>query len=201
MHTDAVPEKFDRTEYAPFDYQIGQKFLRDIWENGEFVGSSATGETYFVPLKGTPIKVEGDLNKFIDEVQSRGNQNKLERLLREGKITPMVRTRRYTGNSAILEIALVKDSDWRVFTPFEAYVPLVDLYNKTTTIVSAKYSGGSNGFFENITETDRPHLKFVQLPQGIVEVAQPQHIVDSQTFKPLDRALIPFIRENCYRPS
>lgn len=50
--TDCAPKVFDITRYVPFDYKPGQRYFRDIWENGEFVISQETGETYLVHVGG-----------------------------------------------------------------------------------------------------------------------------------------------------
>lgn len=196
--TDSAPKEFDRTTWAPFDYKAGQRYFRDIWENGEFVTSQETRETYLVTgCGGAPTKVEGSLEDFIERVQADGKRNKFKRLLGEGKIVAYVRAHAFDGISALLEVVLVEDSEMRpnISNAFEAYSMRFDARDGSGLIVEATYKHGV--FDENLAHFRA--AKLVQLPKAVIEIANPTQILDSDTFKRLDAESMAFVRSNSYR--
>lgn len=201
--TDCLPKQFDRGKYAPFDYKVGQRYFRNIWTNGEFVVSGETDEAYLVlfpPGSGHAIKVEGGIEAFIEKIQAEGKKNKFNRLMREEKIEARVRTHGYSGQTALLEVALAEKPDWTIngaSNPFEAYSMLVNLDDSTARIIGATYQFNT---FDGNPDHFRA-AKPVQLPQAVLEVAKPREIVGSNDFKPLNKESMSFIRENCYHPS
>lgn len=201
--TDCLPKEFDRRNYAPFSYKKGQRYDRNIWMNGEFVISRETGEAYLVlfpPGSEPAIKVEGSIEAFIEKIQAEGKKNKFNRLMREEKIEARVRTHGYSGQTALLEVALAEKSDWTIDgadNPFDAYYILVNPDDSTARIIGATYQFNT---FDGNPDHFRA-AKPVQLPQAVLEVAKPRYIVGSNDFKPLNKESMLFIRENCYHPS
>lgn len=196
--TDCYPKTFNKIKYAPFDYKEGDKYFRDIFENGEFIISEKTGETHLLPRKGKAIKVEGDLNEFIKNIEAQGKKNKFKRLLSEGKIEARKRTHAYDGHFGVLEIALAENTDWfndYTFNPFEAYAILTDFEKWSGRIVEAEYEGGRAGFFEKSYYKDAQE---VALPYGIIEGGK--DVTKTIKFRRIDRNSMDFVRQNCYHP-
>ncbi len=203
VRTDCFPPKFDRKECAPFDYKAGQRYVRDIWENGEFVTSEETGETYLTRTGGAPIKVDGNLRDFIEKINSEGKQNRFNRLLKEGLITAFVRAHSYDGDRSLLEVVLVDKSDesaaFHPFdsNPFKAYSILVNLEDLTARIIAATCEWGS--FDEDMTQFKAANP--LKLPAKIAEIANPTDLLTHHDPKQLPSEAIAYIMENCYRPS
>lgn len=197
VSTDYYPEKFDiRT--TPFDYREGDIFHRDVWENGDFWTQERTGQTYFLYNGGKPIKIESDVDEFIEFIQHQGTKNKFERLLREDKITARVRTRNYDGQSGILETALAEN--WFAGEPespfyeVEAYCILTDFENVTGRIVEAKYDAGGSLF----EKANYKLANVLKLPDDIIRYG-----IRADTgikFKPISKESMLLIRNNSYRP-
>lgn len=204
--TDCFPKKFDKRDYAPFDYKAGQRYFRDVWENGEFVISGETGEAYLVRTGGAPVKVEGNLRDFIEKINGEGKRNRFNRLLKEGGITAFVRTHSYDDDfllESLLEVVLVDKSDKSANAfpfeadPFEAYSMLVNLEGLTARIIAATCEYGF--FDEDITHFKA--AKPLKLPAEILEIANPKDLLTHHDPKPLPSEAMAYIRENCYRPS
>ncbi|RLG15728.1 MAG: hypothetical protein DRN71_00545 [Candidatus Nanohalarchaeota archaeon] len=203
--TNSSPETFNKQNYAPFNYEIGTTYFRDIWENGEFVTDLNTHETYFL-CKGTnPIKVYGNIDNFINKIQKQGKQNKFERLLSEDEIEARIRTHAYDPNNyAIADVVLAETSDWLSdysHNPFETYGIMVNLTDSTGRIVEADYSGGQQTVLEKNDYREATTIKLPEEITDIITIEDLSKIEQGIKFKPISTESMNFIRENCYRHS